>query len=161
IHWLTQSKRTTLRVDLWNNGKKTAYAQYQDFSLGIPESGYELHVGRYSGTAGNSYSFTLTSEQVDLIQSNHESYIRSKLPEMFCTFLSTGDAIRGTNSDTSQNGFAFSTSDRPNLDCKVKNNQSLCSALFRKKKKKKKYNFKMIKTKLIYCGVCWEGDSLH
>ncbi|XP_029969930.1 angiopoietin-related protein 5-like [Salarias fasciatus] len=80
IHWLTQSKRTTLRVDLWNNGKKTAYAQYQDFSLGIPESGYELHVGRYSGTAG--------------------------------------DAIRGTNSDTSQNGFAFSTSDRPNLDCK-------------------------------------------
>uniref|UniRef100_A0A672J779 Fibrinogen C-terminal domain-containing protein n=1 Tax=Salarias fasciatus TaxID=181472 RepID=A0A672J779_SALFA len=54
IHWLTQSKRMTLRVDLWDHERKTAYAEYKDFNLGIPQSNYELRVGRYSGTAGDA-----------------------------------------------------------------------------------------------------------
>ncbi|XP_029969977.1 angiopoietin-related protein 5-like [Salarias fasciatus] len=79
IYWLTQSKRMTLRVDLWENQRNTAYAEYKKFNLGSPSTAYKLHVGRYSGTAG--------------------------------------DAIRGANSDTSQNGFGFSTVDRDNDGC--------------------------------------------
>uniref|UniRef100_A0A672J4Q0 Angiopoietin-related protein 5-like n=1 Tax=Salarias fasciatus TaxID=181472 RepID=A0A672J4Q0_SALFA len=54
IHWLTRSKRTTLRVDLWDHEGGTAYAEYKNFNLGNRNTAYELHVGRYSGTAGDA-----------------------------------------------------------------------------------------------------------
>ncbi|XP_029969978.1 angiopoietin-related protein 5-like [Salarias fasciatus] len=54
IYWLTQSKRMSLRVDLWDYGRETAYAEYEDFSLGSPSTAYKLNIGRYSGTAGDA-----------------------------------------------------------------------------------------------------------
>uniref|UniRef100_A0A672J7Y6 Fibrinogen C-terminal domain-containing protein n=1 Tax=Salarias fasciatus TaxID=181472 RepID=A0A672J7Y6_SALFA len=87
IHWLTQSKRMTLRVDLWDNEGKTAYAEYKDFSLGIPQSNYELRVGRYSGTAGDA--------------------IRDP----------SSDLVSGPDRYDGQNGYGFSTSDRDNDSC--------------------------------------------
>ncbi|CAN9508126.1 unnamed protein product [Ophioblennius macclurei] len=54
IHLLTQSNRTTLRVDLWDHKGKTAYAKYKNFNLGNRHAGYRLHAMTYKGTAGDA-----------------------------------------------------------------------------------------------------------
>ncbi|KAM9467553.1 fibrinogen-like protein 1 isoform 2-T2 [Clarias gariepinus] len=63
-HWLglnkiwalTKSKdhRSTLRVDLWDFEGGSAYANYEDFWIGGEKTAYKLHVGKYSGTAGDA-----------------------------------------------------------------------------------------------------------
>ncbi|XP_041833968.1 angiopoietin-related protein 5-like [Melanotaenia boesemani] len=63
-HWLglkkvfsltnDKSKRWTLRVDLWDHEGGSAFAEYSDFSLGNEEMNYKLHVGNYSGNAGDA-----------------------------------------------------------------------------------------------------------
>ncbi|XP_036431244.1 fibrinogen-like protein 1 [Colossoma macropomum] len=61
-HWLglsniwalTDGKSATLRVDLWDFEGGSAYAQYQDFNIGNTRTNYKLHVGAYSGNAGDA-----------------------------------------------------------------------------------------------------------
>ena len=53
IHHLTPDGANTLRVDLGDFEKNTAYAQYSTFSIGDCFTEYTLNVGGYSGTAGN------------------------------------------------------------------------------------------------------------
>ncbi|KAL7867471.1 hypothetical protein SRHO_G00088550 [Serrasalmus rhombeus] len=61
-HWLglykiwalTDGKRSTLRVDLWDFQGGSAFAQYQDFSVGDSRTNYKLQVGAYSGNAGDA-----------------------------------------------------------------------------------------------------------
>ncbi|KAK3545024.1 hypothetical protein QTP86_033222 [Hemibagrus guttatus] len=63
-HWLglakiwalTKRKRqkSTLRVDLWDFEGNTVYANYQDFRIGSERTAYQLHVGKYTGTAGDA-----------------------------------------------------------------------------------------------------------
>ncbi|XP_041833206.1 angiopoietin-related protein 5-like [Melanotaenia boesemani] len=63
-HWLglqkvfsltnDKSKRWMLRVDLWDHEGGSAFAEYSDFSLGNEEMNYKLHVGKYSGNAGDA-----------------------------------------------------------------------------------------------------------
>lgn len=54
IHLLTKNTATTLRVDLEDWGGIKVHAKYGSFSLGNEANGYMLHVGDYSGTAGDS-----------------------------------------------------------------------------------------------------------
>ena len=55
IHALTRTGTWMLRVEVKYDGK-SKYAEYKNFSLGDEDSNYELHIGTYSGTAGDSLS---------------------------------------------------------------------------------------------------------
>ena len=54
IHRLTASRPSELRVEVgdWSGGR--AYAKYGNFGVGDEQSLYQLSVGSYSGTAGDS-----------------------------------------------------------------------------------------------------------
>uniref|UniRef100_A0A3B4GWE6 Tenascin C n=1 Tax=Pundamilia nyererei TaxID=303518 RepID=A0A3B4GWE6_9CICH len=56
LHKITASGQYELRVDLRDKGD-TAYAQYDKFSVGEPRTRYKVHVGGYSGTAGDSMTY--------------------------------------------------------------------------------------------------------
>uniref|UniRef100_A0A3Q2DI47 Angiopoietin-related protein 5-like n=1 Tax=Cyprinodon variegatus TaxID=28743 RepID=A0A3Q2DI47_CYPVA len=63
-HWLglkkvfaltkKKSKNWILRVDLWDHEGGTAVAEYKDFRLGNEKTAFKLHVGKYSGNAGDA-----------------------------------------------------------------------------------------------------------
>ncbi|KAM9334993.1 angiopoietin-related protein 5-like [Symphorus nematophorus] len=63
-HWLglkkvfsltkNKAKKWTMRVDLWDHEGGTAFAQYKNFRLGNEKRGFSLHVGKYSGNAGDA-----------------------------------------------------------------------------------------------------------
>jgi len=55
IHRLTK-QRSKLRVDLEDTTGKTAYAEYDVFSVTSERAKYQLSIGTYSGTAGDSLS---------------------------------------------------------------------------------------------------------
>ena len=56
IHRLTAAKPSTLRMELedWNGNRK--YATYGRFRVGNEQVKYQLEVGSYSGTAGDSFT---------------------------------------------------------------------------------------------------------
>ncbi|XP_072051492.1 uncharacterized protein [Amphiura filiformis] len=57
IHQLTSSGSWELQVQLEAFNGDTAYANYESFSIGDAASNYMLHIGSYSGTAGDSLSY--------------------------------------------------------------------------------------------------------
>ncbi|XP_064827698.1 tenascin isoform X2 [Oncorhynchus masou masou] len=56
LHKITVAGQYELRVDLRDKGD-VAYAQYDKFSVSDPRSRYKVHVGGYSGTAGDSMTY--------------------------------------------------------------------------------------------------------
>ncbi|XP_048786012.1 tenascin-X isoform X8 [Lagopus muta] len=56
LHALTGSGPTELRVDL-RTPSDSAFARYRDFAVGGPEDSFRLHLGAYSGTAGDALSY--------------------------------------------------------------------------------------------------------
>uniref|UniRef100_A0A6Q2ZAM7 Zmp:0000000846 n=1 Tax=Esox lucius TaxID=8010 RepID=A0A6Q2ZAM7_ESOLU len=56
LHKITAADQYELRVDLSDNGE-SAYAQYDKFTIAEPRSRYKMHVGGYSGTAGDSMTY--------------------------------------------------------------------------------------------------------
>uniref|UniRef100_A0A8B9CVT6 Tenascin XB n=1 Tax=Anser brachyrhynchus TaxID=132585 RepID=A0A8B9CVT6_9AVES len=56
LHALTAAGPTELRVDLWTP-LDAAFAHYRDFAIAGPEEHYRLHLGAYSGTAGDAMSY--------------------------------------------------------------------------------------------------------
>ncbi|XP_068743855.1 microfibril-associated glycoprotein 4-like [Montipora capricornis] len=56
IHRLTKLGNNTLRVDLEDTKGKTAYAAYDMFAVTSEKAKYQLSLGTYSGTAGDSLS---------------------------------------------------------------------------------------------------------
>ncbi|XP_058631189.1 tenascin isoform X2 [Onychostoma macrolepis] len=56
LHKITSSGQYELRVDLRDKGE-SAYAQYDKFSVSEPRSRYKVHVGGFSGTAGDSMTY--------------------------------------------------------------------------------------------------------
>jgi len=57
INRLTKSGRYRLRVDLEDTTGKTAYAEYDHFAVSSEKTKYQLSLGTYSGTAGDSLSY--------------------------------------------------------------------------------------------------------
>ncbi|XP_034019682.1 angiopoietin-related protein 5-like [Thalassophryne amazonica] len=63
-HWLglksvyhmtkNKTRKWTLRVDLWDHEGGTAYAEYSDFRLSNAKNNFKLHVGNYTGNAGDA-----------------------------------------------------------------------------------------------------------
>ncbi|XP_049620136.1 tenascin isoform X2 [Syngnathus scovelli] len=56
LHKITAGGQYELRVDLRDKGE-TAYAHYDKFSVSEPRTRYKVHVGGYSGTAGDSMTY--------------------------------------------------------------------------------------------------------
>ncbi|KAM9392083.1 tenascin isoform 2-T2 [Pholidichthys leucotaenia] len=56
LHKITAGGQYELRVDLRDKGEM-AYAQYDKFSVSEPRTRYKVHVGGYSGTAGDSMTY--------------------------------------------------------------------------------------------------------
>ncbi|XP_051552470.1 tenascin-like [Myxocyprinus asiaticus] len=56
LHKITSSGQYELRVDL-RDKDESAYAQYDKFTVSEPRSRYKVHVGGYSGTAGDSMTY--------------------------------------------------------------------------------------------------------
>ncbi|KAM4712345.1 angiopoietin-4-like [Anableps anableps] len=56
VHVLTKdtNKAWTLRVDLWDHEGGYAFAEYRNFRIGDEGTAYQLHVGTYSGNAGDA-----------------------------------------------------------------------------------------------------------
>ncbi|XP_065053249.1 fibrinogen C domain-containing protein 1-like [Rhopilema esculentum] len=57
IHRLTKNKDMMIRFDLEDVEGNKAFAEYSTFYIDGQEDQYSLHVGAYSGTAGDSFSF--------------------------------------------------------------------------------------------------------
>ncbi|XP_078349174.1 microfibril-associated glycoprotein 4-like [Oculina patagonica] len=57
IHRLTVSSSNKLRVDLEDIHGKTAFAEYSSFSVASGRAKYQLNLGSYSGTAGDSLAY--------------------------------------------------------------------------------------------------------
>uniref|UniRef100_A0A8D3D1S0 Tenascin C n=1 Tax=Scophthalmus maximus TaxID=52904 RepID=A0A8D3D1S0_SCOMX len=56
LHKITAGGQYELRVDL-RDKDETAYAQYDKFSVSEPRTRYKVHVGGYSGNAGDSMTY--------------------------------------------------------------------------------------------------------
>jgi len=71
IHRLTNSRGYKLRVDLEDLAGNTVYAEYDSFGVGSEGAKYQLSIGSYSGTAGdsldyhNGYPFTTKDQDND------------------------------------------------------------------------------------------------
>ncbi|XP_078360506.1 fibrinogen C domain-containing protein 1-like [Oculina patagonica] len=71
IYRLSNSERYQLRVDLEDTEGKTAYAEYDMFAITSERTKYQLSLGTYSGTAGDSlaehrgYPFTTKDQDND------------------------------------------------------------------------------------------------
>ncbi|KAL9989432.1 hypothetical protein ACROYT_G003981 [Oculina patagonica] len=57
IHRLTVSSSNKLRVDLEDIHGKTAFAEYSSFAVTSERAKYQLSLGSYSGTAGDSLTY--------------------------------------------------------------------------------------------------------
>ncbi|XP_067345827.1 angiopoietin-related protein 5-like isoform X3 [Channa argus] len=63
-HWLglkkvfsltkNKTKKWIMRVDLWDHNNGTGFAEYRNFRLGNEKSAFKLHVGKYTGNAGDA-----------------------------------------------------------------------------------------------------------
>ncbi|XP_028390982.1 ryncolin-1-like [Dendronephthya gigantea] len=62
IHRLTKSGQNVLRVDLMDFNGAEAYAKYGTFSVADESDKYRLHIGSYSGNAGDSLAFHNTMQ---------------------------------------------------------------------------------------------------
>ncbi len=57
IHQLTSSRNYTLRIELTDWEGESRYAEYTHFMVGDEQSGYQLDISGYSGTAGDSMAY--------------------------------------------------------------------------------------------------------
>lgn len=57
MHRLTKEGRNRIRVELEDTQGKTAYADYDMFAVASERAKYQLSLGTYSGTAGDSFAF--------------------------------------------------------------------------------------------------------
>ncbi|KAL9989424.1 hypothetical protein ACROYT_G003972 [Oculina patagonica] len=108
IHRLTVSGSDKLRVDLEDIHGKTAFAEYSSFSVTSERAKYQLNLGSYSGTAGDSlgkhrgFAFSTKDRDNDQWSSNCASrykgawwYKSCHDPNLNGLYLSGKDDTRG------------------------------------------------------------------
>uniref|UniRef100_A0AAR2J4R6 Fibrinogen C-terminal domain-containing protein n=1 Tax=Pygocentrus nattereri TaxID=42514 RepID=A0AAR2J4R6_PYGNA len=117
-HWLglykiwalTNGKRSTLRVDLWDFEGGSAFAQYQDFSVGDSRTNYKLQVGAYSGNAGDAIRGAYAG-----IDQNGYGFSTSDRDNDGCSPCIFGDIATNDCSAKSGGGWWFSRCGSANL----------------------------------------------
>ncbi|XP_069771709.1 tenascin-X-like [Narcine bancroftii] len=72
LHQLTSQERYELRVDL-RAGQESAYATYDNFVVEDVAMNYQLGLGKYAGTAGNSLSYHRGSNFTTIDMDNDEA----------------------------------------------------------------------------------------
>ncbi|CAK8684744.1 unnamed protein product [Clavelina lepadiformis] len=72
LHQLTTSADYKLRVDLEDAENNQAYAEYRTFSVGPKSSSYQLTIGGYSGSAGDSMKVH-NGQQFSTYDQDHDS----------------------------------------------------------------------------------------
>ncbi|XP_028411163.1 microfibril-associated glycoprotein 4-like isoform X1 [Dendronephthya gigantea] len=73
IRRLTKLKRNNLRIDLGDTSGNTRYAEYSYFAVTSERAKYQLSVGTYSGTAGDSFTYHRGSA-FSTIDSDNDDY---------------------------------------------------------------------------------------
>ncbi|KAL7867472.1 hypothetical protein SRHO_G00088560 [Serrasalmus rhombeus] len=117
-HWLglykiwalTDGKRSTLRVDLWDFQGGSAFAQYQNFSVGDSRTNYKLQVGAYSGNAGDAIRGAYAG-----IDQNGYGFSTSDRDNDGCSPCIFGDIATNDCSAKSGGGWWFSRCGSANL----------------------------------------------
>ena len=74
IHRLTQEQSNTLRVNLGDFENNTVYAQYSTFSVDGNTTEYNLTIGGYSGTAGDSLTYH-NGMKFTTIDNDNDNYV--------------------------------------------------------------------------------------
>ncbi|XP_071079410.1 uncharacterized protein [Haliotis cracherodii] len=80
LHYFTNQKNYRLRVDLSDFKWESRYAEYDTFWTDDEEEGYRLHIGGYSGTAGDSFlkhnnmKFSTKDVDNDLVNKELKAY---------------------------------------------------------------------------------------
>ena len=74
INRLTKEQSNTLRVDLGDFDDNTRYAQYTTFSVGNSTTEYNLTVGGYSGTAGDSLAWYHNGMKFSTRDNDNDNY---------------------------------------------------------------------------------------
>uniref|UniRef100_A0A3P8UE68 Fibrinogen C-terminal domain-containing protein n=1 Tax=Cynoglossus semilaevis TaxID=244447 RepID=A0A3P8UE68_CYNSE len=55
VFLLSQVETWALRVDLWDHDGGSAYAQYENFRIENEKTAFKLHIGEFSGNAGDAF----------------------------------------------------------------------------------------------------------
>nr|KAG5689764.1 hypothetical protein BaRGS_031165 [Batillaria attramentaria] len=85
MHWLTSSKKFSLRIDLTDFHGKTAYAKYDSVSIHGPRQQYKLVVSGYSGTAGNGLMKPVRGETLKWQTSNNQPFSTPDHDRDYCS----------------------------------------------------------------------------
>ncbi|KAK7473908.1 hypothetical protein BaRGS_00034813 [Batillaria attramentaria] len=85
MHWLTSSKKFSLRIDLTDFHGKTAYAKYDSVSIHGPRHGYKLVVSGYSGTAGNGLMKPVRGQTLKWQTSNNQPFSTPDHDRDYCS----------------------------------------------------------------------------
>lgn len=102
INLLTIQGDYTLKIDLTDFEKNSSFAQYQSFKVGDKKSFYELNIGEYSGTAGDSLSGTFHPEV---------QWWASHQRMKFSTWDRDNDNYQGNCAEEEQSGWWFNRLD--------------------------------------------------
>uniref|UniRef100_A0A287D9Y4 Fibrinogen-like protein 1 n=1 Tax=Ictidomys tridecemlineatus TaxID=43179 RepID=A0A287D9Y4_ICTTR len=97
----------TLKIDLTDFEKNSSYAQYKNFKVGNEKNSYDLHIGEYSGTAGDSLAGNFHPE----VQwwASHQSM-------KFSTWDRDNDNYEGNCAKEEQSGWWFNRCHSANLN---------------------------------------------
>lgn len=107
INLLTMQGDYTLKIDMTDFERNSRFAQYKSFKVGDKKSSYELRIGEYSGTAGDSLSGTFHPE-VQWWAGHH----RMK----FSTWDRDNDNYKGNCAEEERSGWWFNRCHSANLN---------------------------------------------
>ncbi|XP_008849065.1 fibrinogen-like protein 1 [Nannospalax galili] len=107
LHLLTVQGDYTLKIDLTDFEKNSCFAQYKSFKVGDEKSFYELTIGEYSGTAGDSLSGTFHPEV---------QWWASHQRMKFSTWDRDNDNYKGNCAEEEQSGWWFNRCHSANLN---------------------------------------------
>ncbi|XP_008570604.1 PREDICTED: fibrinogen-like protein 1 [Galeopterus variegatus] len=107
LHLLTTQGDYTLKIDLADFEKNTRYAQYKNFKVGDEKNSYELNIGEYSGTAGDSLSGNFHPEV---------QWWASHQRMKFSTWDRDNDNYKGNCAAEDQSGWWFNRCHSANLN---------------------------------------------
>ncbi|KAL1773200.1 fibrinogen 1 [Sigmodon hispidus] len=116
INLVTMQGDYTLKIDLTDFEKNSRFAQYKHFKVGDRKSLYELNIGEYFGTAGDSFSGTFHPEV---------QWWASHRRMKFSTWDKDNDNYDGNCAKEEQSGWWFNRSEISTNICKGANDISL------------------------------------
>ncbi|XP_004696540.1 fibrinogen-like protein 1 [Echinops telfairi] len=107
LHLLTTQGDYTLKVDLADFEENSRYAQYKNFKIADEKNSYELNIGEYSGTAGDSLAADFHPEV---------QWWASHQRMKFSTWDKDNDNYEGNCAEEEESGWWFNRCHSANLN---------------------------------------------